>query len=121
MKKIILLLVLSLFCVTGCSDKASFQDKEWIRHDSDTEHVIFDSNGNFSAWCDCGNPVYDADICEKYTYNKKTQTITLKCMDGYTQTLKVIEATDTVLKLEQDGEVRTFKIEEEEEKIKIID
>ena len=53
--------------------------------------------------------------------NKKTQTITLKCMDGYTQTLKVIEETDTVLKLEQDGKVRTFKIEEEEEKIKIID
>ena len=122
MKKIIIIILIGLFCITGCinQDKEAitkdFIDKEWIRYNNDTEHLIFDSEGKFHYWCDCGNPVYDSDICETYKYNKKTQKITLKCYKSKSRTLEVIKVTDDTLKIDFNGSIRTFKLAKEEQK-----
>ena len=117
MKKFIVLLLVVLF-LTGCKDKKidyskySFTNVNWIRNtEYDTENIRFKSDGRFSYFCDCGNPVNDADLCESYTYDEKTNEIKLDCFETTeetVETIKIVEVTEEILRLDFNGEIREF-------------
>ena len=117
MKKVIGLLLVVLF-LTGCEDEKIdysnylFTDVNWIRNtEYDTENIRFKSDGRFSYFCGCGNPVNDADLCESYTYDEKTNEIKLDCFETTeetVETIKIIEMTEEMLRLDFNGEIREF-------------
>ena len=123
-------IALALVCVAlfvGCSDDKikdnqrvdysnySFTDISWTRDaEQDIETIRFGSGGEFSYFCACGNSVNDSDLCEGYTYDDASKTITLNCVettDEMITTIKVINITDTILELDFNGEIRKFKKE----------
>ena len=124
MKKIIIILMLVGILVTGCKDTKEktqkkdyseylFTDVSWTRDaENDIETIVFKSDGQFTYYCSCGNPVNDSDLCESYTYNDDTKEITLDCFEETEETIttiKIVNSTETVLELDFDGEVRKFE------------
>ena len=124
MKKIIIILMLVGILVTGCKDTKEktqkkdyseylFTDVSWTRDAENViETIVFKSDGQFTYYCSCGNPVNDSDLCESYTYNDDTKEITLDCFEETEETIttiKVVNSTETVLELDFDGEVRKFE------------
>ena len=117
MKRILWLciLLMGICCVfTGCkkNEKAAFADVEWTRTtEEDTEYIYFASDGGFSYSCGCGNPVNDSDLCNGYTYDDKTGTITLN-YDETTDTtiteIKVKNYDGNSLELDFNGDIRKF-------------
>ena len=127
MKKNIIFLMLVGLLLTGCGDtkentqekdysKYLFTDASWTRDsEHDIETIVFKSNGRFTYYCSCGNPVNDSDLCENYTYNEETKEITLNCIEETEDTIttiKVVSSTDTTLELDFNGEIRKFEKEE---------
>ena len=129
MKKIKLniLLVLTavlLFLLLGCAknnigetvdySEYSFTDTLWTRKaEHDIESIRFGSDGSFTYWCACGNPVNDSDLNEGYTYDDKTKTITIKYIETTEETVSTIKieaCDDKSIKLNFDGEIREFVI-----------
>ena len=125
MKKNIMLMLALLF-LTGCvvtKEKIQekdyseylFSDVRWTRDgENDIETLVLKSNGDFSYYCSCGNPVNDSDLCESYTYNDKTKEIKFNCFettDEMITSIKIIEMSDDVLKLDFNGEIRRFEKE----------
>ena len=121
MKKIVVILLLSMFLI-GCEKKIDkkidyskylFTDVSWTRDSGyDIETLKFNSDGSFSYFCACGNPVNDSDLCESYTYNEKTNEIELDCFETTEETItniKIIEMSDDLLKLDFNGEIREFE------------
>lgn len=91
-----------------------FVGKNWVRTtDSDTEYLTFKKDGSFSYYCACGNPVDDADLCEYYTYDGE-DTIYVHCdFDKYTKKkVEIISCKKDKLKIDFNGEVRVFKLED---------
>ncbi len=89
-----------------------FQEITWERTtDSDTEFITFYEDKTFSYYCACGSPVDSSDLCDKYTYDKKTKTITLKCL-GKNQKIKILEVTNNTLTLEFKDGIRKFTKEQ---------
>ena len=126
MKKILLsLLVISLcFGMTGCKEKKkekidyskySFTDVSWTRDaEQDIETIRFSSDGFFRYSCACGNPVNDADLCEKYTYDDEKKIIKLDCFETTEDTIttiKLVNYDENTLELDFDGEIRKFSKE----------
>ena len=124
MKKIIIILMLVGLFLTGCGENKekeidyseySFTDVSWTRDGgNDIETIVFKSNGRFTYYCSCGNPVNDSDLCESYTYNEETKEITLECFeetDEAVTTIKIVSSTDTTLELDFNGEIRKFEKE----------
>ena len=126
MKKNIIVLMLVGMFLTGCGDtKEKTQEKDyseylfsdivWTRDGgNDIETIIFKSNGRFTYYCSCGNPVNDSDLCETYTYNEETKEITLSCFEeteDTVTTIKVVSSTETTLELDFNGEIRKFEKE----------
>lgn len=93
--------------------KYSFTDASWTRQaEHDEEKIRFGSDGSFSYSCACGNPVNDADLCEGYTYDDETKTITLNCIeitDEMVTTIKIVSCDENSLHLDFDGEIRIFE------------
>ena len=123
MKKIIIVFLI-MFLMTGCSNKNTnkvnysqyaFTDVVWERAaENDLETIIFESNGSFTYYCACGNPVNDSDLCESYTYNDDAKEITLDCFEETEETIttiKVVNSTETTLELDFNGEIRKFEKE----------
>ena len=125
MKKIISLMLVVLL-LTGCRDKEektqekyyseySFTDVSWTREGgNDIETLKFKSDGSFSYYCSCGNPVNDSDLCESYTYNDETKEITFECFettDDMITTIKIVNSTESILELDFNGETRKFEKE----------
>ena len=127
MKKCLSLITLILVCATlfvGCSDNKnkenasvnysqySFVNISWTRDaEHDTETIRFGADGSFTYYCACGNSVNDSDLCEGYTYDDKTKTITLECIettDEMVTVIKIVKCDENELQLDFDGEVRTF-------------
>lgn len=82
--------------------------------ENDIETIRFNTDGSFSYYCACGNPVNDSDLCETYSYNEETKEIKLDCFETTEETIttiKVINITDTTLELDFDGEERKFEKE----------
>lgn len=126
MKKIIIISMLVGLFLTGCGEKKeeqkqkdysnfTFSDVSWTRDGgNDIETIRFSSDGKFTYYCSCGNPVNDSDLCESYTYNEETKEITLECFeetDETVTTIKIVSSTDTTLELDFNGEIRKFEKE----------
>lgn len=120
-KNIIIILLIGLF-LTGCSYEKEknyreylFSDVVWTRDGgNDIETLVFGSNGSFSYYCACGNPVNDSDLCEKYTYNDETKEIKLDCFETTDETItniKIVKMTENILELDFNGEIRKFEKE----------
>ena len=124
MKRSIIILLLVALLLTGCGNTKekvqekdysnySFTDVSWTRDaENDIETIVFKSNGRFTYYCSCGNPVNDSDLCETYTYNEGTKEITLDCLEetGKTVTnIKIINFTETTLELDFNGDIRKFE------------
>ena len=122
MKKIIIL-VLATLLLTGCDStreekqekdysKYSFTDVSWTRDaENDIETIRFGADGSFTYYCACGNPVNDSDLCEGYTYDDATKTITLNCIettDEMVTTIKIVKCDENSLQLDFNGEIRIF-------------
>ena len=117
----ILCLIISMSLV-GCGNKrnaydAEFMGVQWVRKvDEDVEFLSFMTDGTFSYYCACGNPVKDSDLIESYCYDKKHQTITLNAIettDSMVTKIKILEFDNEHLELDFDGDVREFSIESE--------
>lgn len=119
MKKYIYAIVLSLLLITGCQASKpvdivldNFTDISWTRDGGhDIETISFKSNGHFVYYCSCGNSVNDSDLCEGYTFDEKTQKITLDYIElteeAVTQ-LKIVKLTNNTIEIDFDGEIKTF-------------
>ena len=126
MKKNIIMLMITILFLTGCGEtrekiqekdysKYSFTDVSWTRDGgNDIETLKLKSDGSFSYYCSCGNPVNDSDLCESYTYNDETKEITFECFettDDMVTSVKIIDMSDASLELDFDGEIRKFEKE----------
>ena len=70
------------------------------------------ADGKFTYYCACGNPVNDSDLCEGYTYDDSTKTITLNCIettDEMVTTIKIVKCDGNSLQLDFNGEIRIFE------------
>lgn len=127
MKKIIYLIALFLITTilfAGCNDNNKpenqnldysqylFVNTSWTRDaEHDTETIRFGADGKFTYYCACGNPVNDSDLCEGYTYDDSTKTISLNCIettDEMVTTIKILKCDESSLQLDFDGETRIF-------------
>lgn len=125
MKKYIYLFVLVFVCsilFAGCNQnektdnvdysKYSFVNAAWTRDtEQDIETIRFGADGSFSYYCACGNSVNDSDLCEGYTYDDDTKTITLDCFettDEMITVIKIVKCDEKELHLDFDGEIRVF-------------
>lgn len=122
MKKLqkIILIITAVFILTACNNQKEIINEEnrndklpiagmgWSREDGDTEILVFSEDGHFTYHCSCGNPVDNADICDTYTYNKKTKTITLKCDGIEDEKIKLVSYDDKKLVLEFDNGTKEF-------------
>ncbi len=92
--------------------KYSFVNTSWSRDaEHDIETIRFGEDGSFSYSCACGNPVNDADLCEGYTYDDATKTITLDCLeitDEMVTVIKIVKSNEKELHLDFNGEIRIF-------------
>ena len=126
MKKIIFVLMLLGLFLTGCGDTKEkiqeknyseylFSDVVWTRDgENDIETLILKSDGSFSYYCSCGNPVNDSDLCESYEYNDETKEIKFDCFETTEEmvtNIKIVEMTGDVLELDFNGEIRKFEKE----------
>ncbi len=128
MKKYLSLVALVFVCAilfVGCSEnkktedssvdysKYSFVNTSWTRDaEHDTETIRFGEDGSFSYYCGCGNPVNDSDLCEGYTYDDATKTITFNCIettDEMVTIIKIVKCDENSLHLDFDGEIRIFQ------------
>ena len=127
MKKIVSIFMVVLLCAAvfmGCSkgekpeettvdySKYSFVNVSWTRDaENDVETIRFGAEGRFTYYCACGSPVNDSDLCEGYTYDDATKTITLDCIevtDEMVTVIKLIKCDETELHLDFDGDIRIF-------------
>lgn len=128
MKRVIssLLIISLLFSSLVCCQKkdtpsldADFTNVRWTRStDADTEYIYFYDDGKFSYYCACGNPVADSDLCEGYTYDEKTLTVTLNYIEKTDESiskLTIKSCTESELVLDADGKIMTFTPESENE------
>ncbi len=118
---LILAVVLLVFPLCACQNgdfelESDFVDIRWTRStEADTEYIQFSSEGSFSYYCACGNPVDDSDLCEGYTYDSEKGIIRLKydLIPFKATKIKVLECDGETLVLKfPDGE-RTFTVEKE--------
>ena len=127
MKKYICFFVLIFVCTilfAGCSkneksnhlsvdySKFSFVNSSWTRDaEQDIETIRFGADGSFSYYCACGNSVNDSDLCEGYTYDDTTKTITLDCIEiteDMVTVIKIVKCDEKELHLDFNGEIRVF-------------
>lgn len=127
MRKYIAILITILLCCTflvGCNSNQktpdepvdysqyAFADASWTRDvEEDVETIRFGGDGSFTYSCSCGNSVNDSDLCEGYTYDDATKTITLDCIettDEMITVIKIVKCEENELHLDFDGEVRIF-------------
>jgi hypothetical protein len=128
MKKCLVLMVLVLVCAllfAGCGGSKEeadtpvdyseypFVNVSWERDaENDIETIRFGEDGAFTYYCSCGNPVNDSDLCEGYTYDDATKTITLDCIeitDEMVTEIKIVKCDENSLHLDFDGEIRVFE------------
>jgi len=89
-----------------------FADITWTREtEADIEYIRFSADGSFSYYCACGNPVNDSDLCEGYTYNDKTKTIKLDCVEkteSMVTTIIIKNYDENSIELDFNGDIRGF-------------
>ncbi len=136
MKKLFSIIAMTLACVmlfVGCAEtkkaetknnsskqetvtvdysKYPFTETRWTRDaEHDVETIRFGADGSFVYYCACGNSVNDSDVCEGYTYDDETKTITLDCLEeieGMVTVIKIVKCDENELQLDFDGDIRVF-------------
>ena len=125
MKKIISVMALVLvgaILLIGCGGNGGskkvdyseypFVNISWTREgEHDLETIRFGADGSFGYSCACGNPVNDADLCEGYSYDDESKTITLECIeatDEMVTVIKIVKCDDKELHLDFNGEILVF-------------
>jgi len=123
MKKVLLTLFVLIQAVllAGCTqetqkednkDPVDFADKEWLFYNEATaEHLClnFGSDGSYSYHCQCGEPVGNSDVYDKYEYDSQTDVITLfNDYDDETDEIKVLDYNEYHLMVEIDSEIKDF-------------
>lgn len=116
-----LLFFVQMIVMTGCTqetqkednkESTGFTDKEWIFYDEVTaEHLCLNlsSDGSYSYHCQCGEPVGDSDLYDKYEYDSETGMITLlNDSDDATDEMKVLDYNEYHLMVEIDDEIKDF-------------
>ena len=112
------------FLLTGCGREKDYSEYpfvnvRWERFaEADTEYISFSADGSFGYYCACGNPVNDSDLCEGYSYDESTRTITLEYVEDTAESVRKVmikECTADRLVLDFDGEIRSFHRYSEEE------
>ena len=124
MKRIMILFMVVVMFLTSCGETKEqeidysaylFTDVIWTRDNGhDIETIIFHADGSFRYYCACGNPVNDSDLCESYEYDDNTKEIKLDCFETTEDTItsiKIVELSEDILKLDFNGEIRTFERE----------
>ncbi len=122
---LISLLLIAALLFAGCGDDKKTEDQSadysqypfvnisWTRDaEHDTETIRFGADGKFVYYCGCGNPVNDSDLCESYTYDDNSKTITLNCFETTDEMItefKIVKCEDNTLHLDFDGEIRIFE------------
>ena len=95
-----------------------FVDKEWLFYDEVTsEHLCLKlgSDGTYSYHCQCGEPVGDSDLYDRYEYNKEAGVITLSSeSDDAAAEITVLDYNEYHLMVEIDGEVKDFVLYEQD-------
>ena len=120
MKRNIVILMFVVLLLTGCGNTKekdysnhSFTNVSWTRKgQNDTETIVFKSDGRFTYYCSCGNPVNNSDLCETYSYNDETKEITLDCLEETEETvtnIKIVNSAETTLELDFNGDIRKFE------------
>ncbi len=119
-KSISAIVLTTLFLFTaGCKNGEatlsgqSFVNVRWTR-DTEycTETICFNDDGSCCYYCACGEPLNEDDLCEGYTYDPDTKTITLRLVPTSDETVTkiVIKSCDeNALVLDFDGEERRFE------------
>lgn len=96
----------------SANGECTFTDITWTREtESDTEYICFSSDGSFSYFCACGDPVNDSDLCTQYTYDEDSKTIHLDATDATPTTITTITLVScdgNHLKLDFAGDIREF-------------
>lgn len=111
---ILLMILVTGMAICGCTggDNGDFADIQWTREtEADTEYISFSSDGGFSYYCACGNPVNDSDLCDGYTYDEETKTIKLEASektDSMVTEIKIINCDEDSIELDFGGDVRSF-------------
>lgn len=127
-RMIFLILILGIL-LTGCGKNEKvkkevvehteyeFADITWTRTtEADTEYITFFSDGSFSYYCACGNPVDDSDLCEGYTYDDQTKKIKFDYSETTASTITTVAVKNcdaNSLELDFDGEIRKFTKQEQ--------
>ena len=124
MKKIIIIMLFATIFLTGGAKEQTkqvdyseylFTNKNWTRDSGyDIETIKFKSDGSFTYYCSCGNPVNDSDLCDGYIYNDENQEIKLECFEiteEMVTNIKIVEMSEDVLELDFNGEIRKFEKE----------
>ena len=127
MKRLVTIIILCVQFVlmTACTQtpdteeptaSADFVDKEWLFYDEVTaEHLCLNlgSDGSYSYHCQCGEPVGDSDLYDKYEYDAEAAIITLSnSNDNETSEIKVLDYNEYHLMLEIDNEIKDFVLYE---------
>ena len=90
-----------------------FVNTSWTRDaENDIETIRFGADGTFTYYCSCGNSVCDSDLCEGYTYDDATKTITLdyiETTDEMVTVIKIVKCEENSLHLDFDGDIRIFE------------
>lgn len=116
----LIIMLLALLALIGCgrgektdySEYTFFTDIDWCREtEIDVEHICFSSDGSFSYYYGCGNPANDSDLCEGYTYDDETRTITLKYPkpnESVVTTIRIKDYDENSIELDFEGDIRIF-------------
>lgn len=116
----LIIMLLALLSLIGCgrdektdySEYTFFTDIDWCREtEIDVEHICFSSDGSFSYYYGCGNPANDSDLCEGYTYDDETRTITLKYPkpnESIVTTIRIKDYDENSIELDFEGDIRIF-------------
>ncbi|MBP3706370.1 MAG: hypothetical protein J6J13_03870 [Clostridia bacterium] len=87
-------------------------DADWGYYDSEISEKInisFYEDGTFFYCCDCGEPVGDSDIYDRYSYNEQKNEIILYACEGSDLYVPVVYCDEFCLVLEIYGEIVDFE------------
>ena len=117
---VVILCLVIAFLFVACGKEtydAEFIGIQWTRTtEFDTEYLSFGSDGSFSYYCACGEPVNDSDLIESYSYDKEKEIITFDTIektDSMVTEVKIVAYDNKHLKLDFDGNIREFVVESE--------
>lgn len=115
----ILMMVSVITFMAGCiGQKESAKDQDWFFVDKEYncydetlgENLVirFGKDGSYSYHCECGEPVGDSDLYEKYTYDEEKGVITILGEDDMSSEIQIVDHTDSELTLKINGETKKF-------------